>query len=162
MLCSLSQNSEENVFVDAFRVAEDLRRSEPEVFRNFCETIWEWKYSTKEEDYRVEGPIIVLDHNNQIGEVRSITYQRGTLRVPYNQVDASYNALLTWYRRVKESRYQVRFKLRPGDLIAFDNRRILHARTHFNLSGGSRYLIGCYVDTDDLMSKMRVLSRGQG
>lgn len=164
MLFCLTNDAEggENIFVDAFRVAEDLRQSEPQIFRNLCETIWEWKYSTNEEDYRVQGPIIVLDRYNQIREVRSITYQRGTLQVPYNQVDACYNALLTWYRRVKESRYQVRFKLQPGDLIAFDNRRILHSRTQFNLNSGSRYLIGCYVDTDDLMSKMRVLSRGQG
>ena len=61
MLFCLTNDAEggENVFVDAFRVAEDLRQSEPEIFRNLCETIWEWKYTTKEDDYRVEGPIIV-------------------------------------------------------------------------------------------------------
>lgn len=48
----------------------------------------------------------------------------------------------------------------PGECVIFDNRRVLHARTAF--SGGERWLRGCYIDSDPLLSKMRVLSRQYG
>jgi gamma-butyrobetaine dioxygenase len=45
-------------------------------------------------------------------------------------------------------------------MIAFNNRRTLHARTTFDPSSGLRHLRGCYVDNDDLLSRIRVLERG--
>ena len=46
---------------------------------------------------------------------------------------------------------QVSFKLQPGELILFDNTRVLHARTAFSASG-SRHLQGAYSDLDGLYS----------
>jgi gamma-butyrobetaine dioxygenase len=59
----------------------------------------------------------------------------------------------------KDARFQLRFRHGPGDLMAFDNRRVLHARTAFEPSTGARHLRGCYVDTDELRSRIRVLER---
>lgn len=36
--------------------------------------------------------------------------------------------------------FQINMKLKPGDLLAFNNRRILHGRKEFELNGGVRYL----------------------
>ncbi len=47
-----------------------------------------------------------------------------------------------------------------GDLVGFDNRRILHGRDAFE-SGGARHLRGCYADHDDNDSRLRVLRRPQ-
>ena len=35
---------------------------------------------------------------------------------------------------------QIKHRFRPGDLIAFNNRRVLHARNGFKLNGGVRHL----------------------
>ncbi len=45
-----------------------------------------------------------------------------------------------------------------GDLVAFDNRRILHGRDAFE-SGGRRHLRGMYIDQDEVRSTARVVSR---
>ena len=47
----------------------------------------------------------------------------------------------------------------PGDLVGFDNRRILHGRDAFDPAAGRRRLRGCYLDHDDLFSRLRVLRR---
>jgi gamma-butyrobetaine dioxygenase len=73
-------------------------------------------------------------------------------------------ALYSGYRRfillTRDERFQYFHLLNAGDLIVFDNRRILHARNAFNLETGHRHLQGCYVDKDELLSRIRVLERG--
>lgn len=44
--------------------------------------------------------------------------------------------------------------------MAFDNRRVLHAREAFTLgAGGERWLKGAYCDGDEVRSKWRVLEK---
>ena len=57
------------------------------------------------------------------------------------------------------SEFQIRYELEPGDLVAFDNRRILHGRESFNRQEGTRQLRGTYLDADEVYSRMRVLRR---
>ena len=47
---------------------------------------------------------------------------------------------------------QFSFHLAAGDLVAFNNRRILHGRTSFDQTRVSRHLEGCYVDIDEAMA----------
>lgn len=62
--------------------------------------------------------------------------------------------VLTW-----EDRFLVRFRLRPGDIETGDNGRVLHARDAFDLSTEERLLKGCYVDRDEVQSRIRILER---
>ena len=50
-------------------------------------------------------------------------------------------------------------RYQPGDLLAFDNRRILHGRAGYQAKGGTRFIEGIYSDRDDLYSKIRILKR---
>jgi gamma-butyrobetaine dioxygenase len=47
----------------------------------------------------------------------------------------------------------------PGDLVGFDNRRVLHGRDAYDPGAGRRVLRGCYIDRDDVLSRLRVLRR---
>ena len=51
-------------------------------------------------------------------------------------------------------------KLREGDLVAFNQRRMLHGRNAFSGGGGlkKRHLQGCYVRMDDFLSRHRALT----
>jgi gamma-butyrobetaine dioxygenase len=54
--------------------------------------------------------------------------------------------------------HTVRLRLTPGDLVSFDNRRILHARDAYEEgSAGKRHLQGTYVDADEMMSRLEAL-----
>jgi len=50
------------------------------------------------------------------------------------------------------SLYQTRME--PGDCVLFNNRRVLHGRTAFDAEGGgSRWLRGTYISTEDFQSR---------
>mmetsp|Transcript_27568 Transcript_27568/g.65585 ORF Transcript_27568/g.65585 Transcript_27568/m.65585 type:complete len:171 (-) Transcript_27568:42-554(-) len=63
--------------------------------------------------------------------------------------------------------YTWRYKLRPGEMLVFNNRRMLHGRRSFS-SGpdasseeGQRHLVGCYTNIDDTLNNYRVLLRSR-
>ncbi len=45
--------------------------------------------------------------------------------------------------------------LQPGELVAFDNRRVLHGRGVFDATE-PRHLQGCYIDIDAVASAARM------
>ena len=57
-----------------------------------------------------------------------------------------------------DSTLTVNFKLNPGECFIVDNTRVLHARTAYS-GKGTRWLQGCYVDKDGLLSKIFTLSK---
>jgi gamma-butyrobetaine dioxygenase len=50
----------------------------------------------------------------------------------------------------------VNFKLNPGECFITDNTRVLHARTAYS-GTGTRWLQGCYVDKDGLLSTISTM-----
>jgi gamma-butyrobetaine dioxygenase len=52
-------------------------------------------------------------------------------------------------------------RFEAGDLVGFDNRRILHGRDAYDPGIGRRVLRGCYIDRDDVLSRLRVLRRNR-
>lgn len=44
-----------------------------------------------------------------------------------------------------------------GEVLIFDNWRLLHGREGFDPSKGHRHLEGCYIDWDEVYSRIRVL-----
>ena len=64
-------------------------------------------------------------------------------------------------KRVKNSceKYMMNFRLPEGGLIIMDNYRLLHGRTSFNTSEGSRFLQGLYIDHDSIESKYKILKK---
>jgi gamma-butyrobetaine dioxygenase len=69
------------------------------------------------------------------------------------------------YRRFQEicddPENQLRFRLQPGQLMSFDNRRVLHGRDAFDPESGHRLLRGCYGEREEVESRLRILYRAQ-
>ena len=65
-------------------------------------------------------------------------------------------------QRLRAAEFEIRFLLRAGELVMFDNCRLLHGRTGFDPSEGLRHLQGCYIDIDGPRSLWRVLRRRLG
>ena len=64
--------------------------------------------------------------------------------------------------RLREPRFEMRLRLEPGQMLTFDNRRVLHGRTAFDPNSGPRHLQGTYLDRDLVLSRLRVLERSGG
>ena len=150
----------ENILVDGFRIAEILREEHPADYEILTTVPWEWANRSKTSDYHWTSPLIVTNSDGSLKEMRVGNWLRAALDVPFDMVEAAYSA----YRRLFELTYradlQLRFRLEPGEVMAFDNRRALHARGEFIDMNGRRFLRGCYTERDELYSRIRMLQRG--
>lgn len=75
----------------------------------------------------------------------------GPLRVPFADVPLYYAAYRALHETI-DSHPRWRRRLRPGELLIFNNRRMLHGRTEIEPpaeGSGSRWLRGCYVNIDE-------------
>ena len=149
----------ESVFADGFAVAEALRRADPAAFELLATQPLEFRFHDEHCDIRASAPVIEIGRDGRPGRIRFNNWLRGATVFPPHIVDGMYAALGTFWRLLREPRYQLELRLEPGDLIGYDNARVLHGRASFDASSGERHLQGCYLNQEDLDSTLRVLER---
>jgi gamma-butyrobetaine dioxygenase len=98
--------------------------------------------------------LIQLDHS---GAVRAIHYNNrsvSTARIPLEKADEFFPAYRKLAELLRNPEFEWRVKLQAGELVAFDNSRVLHGRTAFT---GPRLLQGCYIGRDGVASSLATL-----
>ncbi|MGI9476084.1 MAG: TauD/TfdA family dioxygenase [Hyphomicrobiaceae bacterium] len=160
LLCRENSTSGgEGIYTDGFRIAADMQADDPEHFEALQSISWEFKNRAKDCDYRAVGPVFSHDANGTITAVRYTPWLRAPLKAPIKEQRRAYAAIRAFMARNRDPKYQVRLTYRAGDLLAFDNRRVLHGRASYDSNVGNRHLHGCYLDRDDLLSCIRMLRR---
>ncbi|SEL68646.1 TauD/TfdA family dioxygenase [Halomonas daqiaonensis] len=149
----------ESQFADGYQVAEVLRQEDPEAFRLLSETPIDFRFQDEEQDIAVRAPILTCNAEGRVVDVRFNNWIRDTLRLPAETIDAWYRAYRRFWHLLHDPRHQIAFSLAPGEMVAFDNRRVLHGRGAFDPNSGRRHLQGTYLDRDMLESRLRVLAR---
>lgn len=66
------------------------------------------------------------------------------------------NGLEIFEDRINDEGNQFEIKLPPNSCVIFNNRRILHARSAY--SNDSRWIKGCYMDKDTIISRLNYLN----
>lgn len=61
--------------------------------------------------------------------------------------------------RIEDPHAMLELKLKPGQCVLFDNRRVLHGRRQFNTSDGTRHLKGTYIDEQTFKSRVTDMIR---
>ena len=149
----------ESIFVDGFAIAAALRQEDLEAFQTLCDIPVEFRNKDRNSDYRFLAPIIARDALGQVSEIRMANFLRGPFDAPVEQMPALYHAYRRFIAMTREPRFRVMTRLNPGEMWCFDNRRTLHARNAFDPTSGARHFQGCYVDRDELLSRILVLQR---
>jgi gamma-butyrobetaine dioxygenase len=150
-----------SLLVDGFAVAEELRRTHPEHFDVLTRVPASFRYQNDATDVRATGPVIRLDHHGRYFEVRYSNALLAPLDCEPDDVVPFYAAYRAYSELLRSPRFELNFRMEAGDCQVFDNRRVLHGRAAFDPNSGERHLQGCYVDTDDFLSRLRVLERTQ-
>jgi alpha-ketoglutarate-dependent taurine dioxygenase len=154
---SASGEGGESIFVDGMAVGERLRAHDIDAFNLLCQTPILFRFQNAEVDLVAERAMLELDTQ---GQFRAIYYNDRSIEpLPLKgpRLKKFYAAYGQLARLLNEAARSVACRLQPGDLVLFDNTRVLHGRTAF--IGGERRLQGCYVDADGLYSSLAVLSR---
>ncbi|HET6619540.1 MAG TPA: TauD/TfdA family dioxygenase [Dongiaceae bacterium] len=148
-----------SILADGFRVAEDLRREEPEAFGLLATYPVAFRFHDESCDIVASAPTIGVDHAGGLRFVRFNNWLRGTLDVPQEAVGPLYRALGRFWLRLRDPAYHLTIRLKAGDMLTYSNHRVLHGRESFDPSTGRRHLQGCYITHDDVLSRLRLLAR---
>lgn len=148
----------DSILVDGFQAAAILREEAPEHFELLSRQFINYRFADASAELRSRVPMIEVDDRGCVTLVRYNNRSIDTLRMSPETVPAFYRAYRHYAEILERPELKVMFKLRPGDLVIFDNTRVMHARTAFS-AGGQRHLQGAYADLDGLYSTLAVLDR---
>ncbi len=147
----------DSLFADGFAIAEHLRTTQPKAFEIISRTPVPFWYRAEGTDLYAERPLIELSCS---GAVVAVTYNNRAIRpmqLPAVECAAYYAAYRQFAALLREPRLQMATRLEDGDLVVFDNRRVLHGRTGFASAKHPRHLQGCYLTRDSVYSAAAVL-----
>jgi gamma-butyrobetaine dioxygenase len=148
-----------STLVDGFAVAQALRAQDRAAFTVLTGTPVRFKYLDASTELTASAPPIELDVT---GSLRAIHFSPRLDFVPLfapDKLDVYFRARRKFDQRLRAPDFEIRFLLKSGDLVMFDNCRLLHGRTAFDPTEGLRHLQGCYIDIDGPRSLYRVLRR---
>ena len=102
-----------------------------------------------------------MDHH---GRLLRCNHNEGTrqcfLDVPASKTQEMYEAYYSLTKRLKDPKNMFVHKLSPGEIVVFDNDRVLHGRTGYTLTENvGRCLESAYIDWDVARSKLNVLGK---
>ncbi|REG85042.1 TauD/TfdA family dioxygenase [Marinomonas pollencensis] len=152
----------ESTFVDGLRVAEELREQCPDHFALLSEQVVPFRFHDKEHDIRQHHSVINVDDFGNIIEVKYNAHLASVLDLPVDVMHDYYLAYRNLMARLRDERFKIEIKLQAGQMVVFDNRRVLHGRNQFEDKGGRRHLHGCYVDRSEFKSRLRMLAEQYG
>jgi gamma-butyrobetaine dioxygenase len=154
-----SNEGGESLFADGFAIAEHLRATEPESFSLLTRTAVPFLYRSKDAELFAERPFIQLALDGAVVAVHYNNRSIAPLRLPADQAEPFYASYRVFARLLRDPRFQLQLHLSDGELVAFDNRRVLHGRTAFLSARYPRHLRGCYLTRDSVYSETALLRR---
>ena len=149
----------ESVFADGFALSNQLRAIDPQAFDVLTRTPVPFHYRSKDAELYAERPLIQLSCAGEISAVHYNNRSIAPLRTDPRATARFYPAYRVFAELLREPGYQLRFALRDGDLVLFDNQRILHGRTAFSSARHARHFRGCYLTRDSVYSETALLRR---
>jgi len=147
--------------VDAFAVADHLRKNEKEIF----ETLVNVHLKFRDKDYTQEShrsfhaPAISLTKDGDYNDIRFSVATMDALDCHPDEMEKVYNAHLRFGNLLHDDKFVIKFRLESGDIFSFNNRRLLHGRTEFDPNSGHRHLQGYYMDRDEIIGRLNYLKK---
>jgi gamma-butyrobetaine dioxygenase len=148
-----------STLVDGLAVAEALRAEAPVLFDALAATRVRFRYVDAETELVASVPLIELDSEGRFSAIHYSPRLDFVPLLPPGTLEIFYQARRRLDRMLKSASFERRFRLDDGNLMMFDNRRLLHGRSGFDPSAGLRHLQGCYIDADGPRSRYRLLRR---
>ncbi len=143
----------ESTMVDGFRIASELRATEPELYDVLSTVQVPGQYLGDGAHLMAARPVFRHDHTGALVQVSFNNADRAPFLLPPDEMDAFYDALRAFEALANDHAMQWRRVNRPGDAMMFDNWRVLHGRAAYT---GHRHLCGAYLNHEDFESRRRI------
>ncbi len=151
-----------STLVDSLAVAQQLQQEDPQGFALLASVPVRYEYRDADTWLVSVQPMIELTGK---GAMMGVFYSPRLDDMPLlsdEDTRAYHRARKRFGTLLADPRYELRLRLEPGQLMVFDNNRVLHGRTAFDPREGHRQMQGCYIDRDSPRSLYRVLGRRLG
>ena len=147
--------------VDGFAVANYLRKNEKEIFKTLVSIPLKFKDNdyTQESIRSFHAPAITLTKDNDFNDIRFSVATMDILDCHPDKMERVYKAHHRLGNLLHDDKFQIKFRLNPGDIFSFNNRRVLHGRTAYDPNSGHRHLQGYYIDRDEIIGRLNFLEK---
>lgn len=144
----------DNVLVDGFRIAEIIRRDHPKAYEVLSRVEVPGQYIGDGAYLVARRPVLRHDGAGALMQVSFNNHDRAPFALPEAEMTELYEALGVFAHLIRDRANQYAFGQREGDMVIFDNWRLLHGRLAFE---GQRHMVGSYLNREDFESRMRML-----
>lgn len=147
----------QSLLVDGFHAAEILKEEDDMAFRVLSSVRLPWHTSgNKGITIAPDKMYPVLEIDERTGKLHRVRWNnddRGVVPFDIEYLPTEwYEAARTWNAILRRKSLEYWFQLTPGNLLIFDNWRVLHGRSAFT---GVRRICGGYINRDDFVSRWR-------
>ncbi len=147
----------ESILQDGFKAAAVLKQENTAHFELLSKYAINYRFQDPHTDLHSYVPMIETNLNGEVIKVRFNNRSISTLKLPSSMMRDFYTAYRHYAEILQREALQVHFKLQAGELMLFDNTRVLHGRKAYQ-KGGQRHLQGAYSDLDGLYSTLDTLA----
>ncbi|MEH6631617.1 MAG: TauD/TfdA family dioxygenase [Halopseudomonas aestusnigri] len=149
-----------SLMVDGFHIAELMRTQTPDLFEILSRHgVTFHREHAGEVFFSTEAHVISLDSKGQVTGIRFNDRCLAPQEAPEGLIDPLIDALAEFTRLVCLPENQFQHQVQPGEMLVFDNQRILHGRSAFDPTIAERHLRSCNIDRDAVHSAFRMLAR---
>ncbi|RUM24396.1 gamma-butyrobetaine,2-oxoglutarate dioxygenase [Rhizobium vallis] len=146
-----------SIYSDGVAVANDFKETDPEGFRLLSEIDIPFYCEHDNYDMRSRQRVIELDQHGEVSGLTISQHMADIFDVPQDVLDDYYPAFCRFGKMLQDDKYMMRFLMKAGECMVFDNHRIVHGRLAYSATSGDRYLRGCYADRAEMRSTYRAL-----
>lgn len=152
-----------SVFVDGIAAAEALREIDVEAFEFLASVPLTFAAERNpQERFRSRGRVIATDCDGVVRGVRINDRSQARPDLDEDLIEPAYRALRELYRIVLMAERNFEHLLAPGEMVIFDNHRVLHARRSFDPQAGERWIQQLSVDREEFHNRFRQLAETCG
>jgi gamma-butyrobetaine dioxygenase len=152
----------QSTFLDSFKAVQILREKYPQDFDVLTKVPVTFHYRNDGHIMRYRRPTIVTNDANEDLKVYYAPPFQGPMDVEEELTVPFYSAFQKFTKILQDPSLTYRTLSRPGDLVLFHNRRVLHGRDEFDAQSGNRHFKGTYVDIDMFKDKLATLEEKLG
>jgi trimethyllysine dioxygenase len=152
LCCDYDATGGESIMVDGFKIAETLKKQK-EIFEILSNVEVPGKYVGDGVILEARRPIFRHNSKKELSQVSFNNYDRAEFRMENELMLKFYEAITQFDNLANNIEYQWRHILKPGELLIFNNWRVLHGRGSFQ---GKRKMAGCYINMEDFESICKI------
>ena len=147
--------------VDGFKVADYLKVNEPDIFNLLKRVMVKFQNDDYTQDSTMvyHAPMISLTKDGDYNDIRFSVATMGALDCQPEDMDRFYRAYRKFAELIHSDQFNIHFRLEPGDIFGFNNRRVLHGRTEFDPNSGRRHLQGYYIDRAEIIGRLNFFKK---